>query len=797
MKINRTGFFYILFLCWTGVIIAFLSFELNRINVEVENLAKTQARANFNKDQAIRHWASLHGGIYVPVDSVTRPNPALSHVKYRDIETPDGRKLTLMNPAYMIRQLNEYFAKFYGVKGHITSEKLIRPENKPDDWELSALKQFEKGATEVSEHSDINGEPYLRLMQPMITKESCLKCHAVQGYKVGDVRGGVSISIPMKPIQEKASVKKRFSVFSMSVLWLIGSVALIVMGRRLNVSIRAQQRSEEALMAQNEKLTEATEKLAKSEKILLEAQKVAHLGHWQLDIVNNRLMWSDEVYRIFGLKPREIVATYEAFLEKIHPDDRERVNQVYMDSLESKSQYEIEHRLLLGSGEIKYVLENCNTRYDENGKPISSMGTVLDITQRKEIELELKKQNDEYLALYEEYKATNEELYVAKAKAEESDNLKTEFIHNMSHEIRTPMNGILGFTKILNSKVTEEGQKYYLGLIQTSGKQLVRIIDDILEISRLGTRQEVVRNEEVCLNELCVELFSVFNIQAREKNISFFQRLELSNEKSHIITDKMKLNKILTSLLENSFKFTAEGYVEFGYDIQKEKNESVLVLFVKDTGIGISQKNQLKVFKRFAQENEQIAQNYGGLGLGLSLASENAALLGGEITIESEKNMGATFYVRLPYRSVDTDKINNSLLHKQFDYKDKSFTMLIVEDEEVNYLYLKTLLEISNLNVSVLWAKNGKEAVEMCTNMSEIDVVFMDIKMSVMNGYEATKIIKNIRPQLPVIAQTAYSTKEDESRAISAGCDDFIPKPIDEKILSSVLSLHLSTKKIS
>ena len=369
-------------------------------------------------------------------------------------------------------------------------------------------------------------------------------------------------------------------------------------------------------------------------------------------LINNKLDWSDEIYRIFGIKPQEFEATYEAFLENIHPEDKNEVNEAYTNSLKNKTPYEIEHRLLLETGELKYVMEKCNTEFDIHGNPIRSLGTVLDITNQKLTEIKLQKKNEEYAAINEELtaseeeiRATNEELIIARDKAEESDQLKTEFINNMSHEIRTPMNGILGFSSILNRpSLTNDKRKYYTDIIQTNGYQLLKIIDDILEISKLGTKQVKTIEKEIILNDLFLELFSIYDRRAKERKIPLYLQKGLFDEASKIFTDKSKLKVILCNLLDNSLKYTNEGFIEFGYRIIATSvftSHQLLEIYVKDTGIGIKLENQKTIFKRFSQEEKELSKNVGGLlGLGLSIAKENAKLLGGKITLKSEKGRG-------------------------------------------------------------------------------------------------------------------------------------------------------------
>jgi len=248
-----------------------------------------------------------------------------------------------------------------------------------------------------------------------------------------------------------------------------------------------------------------------------------------------------------------------------------------------------------------------------------------------------------------ELKKTEKALIKAKEKAEESNQLKTEFIRNISHEIRTPMNAILGFSSLLDEKdLTEEKQKDYISIIQNSGNQLLNILDGILEISRLETKQVKVIEKQVCLNDLLLELFLVFDIKAKEKGIPLYLKTELRDKESTIRTDETKLNKILANLLENALKFTTQGFIEFGYHLKNNKIE----IYVKDTGIGIKLENQEIIFKRFSKEEKSLSQNVGGLGLGLSIAKENAKLFGGIITLQSEKGKGSTFFLSIPYKPV-------------------------------------------------------------------------------------------------------------------------------------------------
>ncbi|MBK5202624.1 MAG: response regulator [Prolixibacteraceae bacterium] len=370
------------------------------------------------------------------------------------------------------------------------------------------------------------------------------------------------------------------------------------------------------------------------------------------------------------------------------------------------------------------------------------MRSWMKITARKKYEKELEEENNKYETINKEYQAlnkklniTNNKLYIEKGKVEKANKLTHEFLHNMSHEIRTPMNGIIGFADMLKTDDLNEDQRTrYISIINSSCQQLLHVIDDILEISRLDIKKVPVFEEDICLNTLIAELFSVFKLKIKELNIDFRIKKELPDNDSYINTDKVKLLKILSNLLENAIKFTSEGFIELGYYIENNN----LVIYVK--------------------------------------------------------GKGTTFYVTIPYKPLHKTAntiVNKTAIKKETIKNKLSRTILIAEDEEINFLYLKELLNyIDDYNLNILLAKNGEEAVNLC-HENDVDVILMDIKMPVMNGIEASKKIKAFKPDVPIIVQTAYSMAEDKDLALKSGCDDFVSKPIDKDIFLSVLNKYL------
>ena len=409
---------------------------------------------------------------------------------------------------------------------------------------------------------------------------------------------------------------------------------------------------------------------------------------------------------------------------------------------------------------------------------------------------ELAASEEEIRASMEELQTTtdaleesNEELIIAKGKAEESDKLKSVFLTNMSHEIRTPLNGIIGFSNLLNSQEqTDDTGKYYTEIISKSGEQLLKIIDDIIEVSQLETKQVEIQTSKVNLNYILINLMAEYKYSADKKGINILLETNLNDDDSIIYTDESKFLKIIKNLIENALKFTKEGFVKVIYQLK----DKMLKFTIEDTGIGFEQGKIFNIFDRFVQANEGISIQFGGLGLGLSIAKLNTELLGGEIQANSTVGKGSVFSFSIPYKKAilkkeitkEEEKVENKVQIKECK-------ILIVEDEEINFLFIKEVLKKTGIKYKILEATNGQEAVDVFKNNSDIDLILMDLKMPVMDGYTATKIIKDIKPQVPIIIQTAYTLEEERKKSADAGCDDFITKPIKIKEFKEVLSRNL------
>lgn len=371
----------------------------------------------------------------------------------------------------------------------------------------------------------------------------------------------------------------------------------------------------------------------------------------------------------------------------------------------------------------------------------------------------------------------NEELISAKNKAEESDRLKSAFLANMSHEIRTPLNAILGFSSFLKSpEHPRERINEFVDIIHSSGHQLLSIINDIIEVSQIEAGHISVTIDDVNITKLLNELFILFNKDASAKNLELILNINRSADDIITRTDGTKIRQILSNLLSNAIKFTHEGKVEFAARVAKDN----VIFYVKDTGIGIDPDDQKYIFEPFRQVETTITRNYSGNGLGLSICRALVEKLGGNISVNSIPGKGSTFTVTIPYESdekeVKRDDRERPVLRKNSKYNWMNHIILIAEDEMNNYKFIKEML--SSTKVKILHARNGKEAVEMVKTHPEISLVIMDLKMPEMDGYKATEMIKEMRPKLPVIAQTAtvYFNNDEVKKA---GFDEYLSKPIE------------------
>ena len=419
--------------------------------------------------------------------------------------------------------------------------------------------------------------------------------------------------------------------------------------------------------------------------------------------------------------------------------------------------------------------------------PLKLIKSILETGNTKAIKA-LKKAKGEfgYIGnLFEENNNQRKLLEISKQKAEESDTLKSSFLANLSHEIRTPMNAIMGFSDLLaDVNLTEKERLEYLKIIKNSGTNLVSIIEDLIEMSKIDANQIAPNYKGLDLEKCITELYNSIKVTIpKEKDIDFYIFENSDKIQGNILTDETKLKQIIVNLITNAIKFTDKGFVAFGYTINKEKG--LLEFIIEDSGLGISE-NYLKViFDRFRRIEDDASTELTGLGLGLSITKAYVKMLGGEITVESKIGFGSIFTFSIPLKFDYTEKVLIPRKEISFSGNHENEIILIAEDDNINFLLLKKIVE--SKKHTVLRASNGQEAVKICAENPDISLVFMDIKMPILNGYEAFEQIKIIRPELPVIAQTAYSSFEDREKIMQCGFNDYITKPLDKEKVFELL----------
>lgn len=423
----------------------------------------------------------------------------------------------------------------------------------------------------------------------------------------------------------------------------------------------------------------------------------------------------------------------------------------------------------------KYLLDTLKVPFtDKDGNPLGIVGICHDITERYNFEIDLKN---------------------AKEKAEESDRLKSSFLANMSHEIRTPMNAIIGFSDLLvDSDTGSDEREELVTHINNNCNTLLHLIDDIIDLAKIESNELTIYVKNTDVNTIIQDLHETFNEVKKKINKKHIEiQLDNSNFKDnfYLKTDPYRLSQILTNLTDNALKYTEKGSVHVGYKIDDSSKQ--VKFYVQDTGIGIPEEQQESIFKRFNKIESDTTKLYRGTGLGLTITKNLIERLGGNIFVESELNKGSTFYFTLPLdysNTIEKNDLKQFVVENHKNWKDK--TVLIAEDEESNYKFLEMLLK--NKGMKLLRAENGFEAIEIIKGKQPIDLVLMDIKMPGMNGLEATRKIKEIKPETPIIIQTAYAMQNDENDSLNAGGDDYIAKPIKKEKLISLLEKWINHK---
>jgi len=530
-------------------------------------------------------------------------------------------------------------------------------------------------------------------------------------------------------------------------------------------------------------------------------------GVWDWDAVTNEVYFSKQWKAMLGYSENEISNQLYEWDKRIHPEDKEKAYNNLNKHLRGETElYYDEHRLLCKNGTYKWILDRGKVmERDEKGNPLRVIGTHKDISEQKAYELRLKESNEEYVSLNEEYLAQNEELEEnllrneklirelekAKLKAEESDRLKSAFLANMSHEIRTPMNAIIGFSELLSNIKSKEKFDMFIAHIKNSGRKLLRIIDDIIDISKIESNQLTVKyvwSGVYNLIEESVLFFNESNLNEYRKDIRIVHSTSPNLAGLTIKTDPIRLRQIIDNFISNALKYSDKGQIDVSFELDQENNK--IVFKVKDEGIGIPLQDQKLIFERFMQsENRKMKE---GTGLGLSICKGIAEIMNGEIWLDSEPGKGSVFYLSLPLIESDDEnpeKIMQDLVHKNNDLS--NILIYVAEDDFASFLLIQEILIPTKAIIK--HAQNGKILMKMIKD-KEPSLILLDINMPEMNGFDFMKEFKEMDLNIPVIAQTAYAMKEEKEKCLNSGCDDYISKPIDTNLLMEKIMIRINKK---
>lgn len=463
---------------------------------------------------------------------------------------------------------------------------------------------------------------------------------------------------------------------------------------------------------------------------------------------------------LFGYEPDELRKL--TYLDMIPNEKKEKATQFIEAMFSSElAKYQSEQIYLKKDGSTIWLKLTTTIIKDSQGKPKYILGIGEDITDHIVAEQKLKE---------------------AKEKAEESDRLKTAFLTNMSHEVRTPLNAIVGFSDLLASPNTDlESRKEFVEQINLSSNMLVKLIDDIIDISQIDAGELKIFNKKINISSL---LNNVLKKIKSERSIELKNEIDIllhnpyNDQIVQLETDELRLKQIFEHLLNNAIKYTNSGFIEFGFDINDNNHP---VFYVRDTGIGIPENKKNQIFDHFTKLEDR-KNLYRGTGIGLTITQKLIQLMGGRIWVDSHPGIGSVFYFSIPTELELTPVPTKAKSFSNYNWDGKS--ILIAEDEDSNYEVLKASL--SRTHAKLTRVTQGDIAVEYCAN-EHYDIVLMDIKMPVLDGIEATKKIKQLKPQLPIIAQTAFVHKDERDTCLDAGCNAYISKPIKSFVLLDMI----------
>ncbi|UZP65810.1 response regulator [Desulfovibrio mangrovi] len=733
-------------LLWT-----FLSFytydrAVNDYLLSQYNAALTDARRAYDTDLTYRRWNAKTGGVYAEVSDYIKPNPYLSDPN-REITTKDGRVFTLVNPAYMTRMVHDIMSESGGLQGHITSLAPLNPANAPTPWEETVLKAFTQKPEEHHRLTEENeSRVVLQYMRPMLTEEFCLKCHAHQGYKIGDIRGGISITVPMAGYyKDLAQVRQRELLRSLGI-FITGLLLSSTILYSLHRYARLRNRSEAALR--------------KSEMRFRTLFTKAPLPMLLIDEDDRVLECNKAALTMFGQdRQRFLLQQLQGVLQCTSLPGQ-------LNTLKSEGTLQLEDECILPPETAPRHLRILAFRIHE-----SLYVTIID-DQTERV-------------------AAQEQLFAAKEDAEKANRVKTEFLAIMSHEIRTPLNGIIGMLQLAQAQpLTEKLQEYHRMALECS-HNLLRILTDILDISRIESGNMKLYESAFNFREVLAPVCALFAEDVEKKQLHFTVNLD-NSVPEQLIGDSGRLRQIIYNLIGNAVKYTESGSIAVNvYPLPNSGIPPKTTIHVEiiDTGIGIPDEKLGHVLEPFTQSENVFTRRFGGAGLGLAIVKRLVQMMDGSLCLVSEQGAGTEAHLTLRFADMEhfSAPVEDGPPEIPADPVPPC-RILVVEDDPVNRKTLRYLLD--KLGHESDEAENGRKALDMITN-NHFELVLMDIQMPEMNGLEATRLIRSLpqkeKRRIPVIAITAHAMRGDRDTFLQEGMDDYLAKPIDMQALDQCI----------
>jgi len=727
----------IIAITWIAVIALSLAWNRHQAGKSSVSFAKAQARASYEKDLVYRRWSALHGGVYVPATEATPPNPYLAHLPDRDLVTTGGRQLTLVNPAYMTRQVHDLGREQYGIQGHITSDRPLNPDNRADPWETEALKSFVTGTEEIVSMQTTEGKPYLRLMRPLVTEKSCLKCHAAQGYTEGDIRGGISVTVPFSTYAETAGEQRMVLLFAHL---LIGGLGLLGLWKG-NTILRSSQAA-----------------LSKSDERHVRILQTAMDGFWVIDS-QGRIVEVNQTYcRMTGYSARELLTMKVSELEAVTGDSANGMQKI---ETRDEGRFESRHRRKDGTTfDVEISIQ------DKSATDGQSVAFLRDITER--INAEREKKN----------------LQLQLQHAQKLEAIGT-LAGGIAHDFNNILGAILGYAEMARDDCPAESMlEHDIDQVIQAANRAKDLVKQILAFSRQAKTEIIPLQPGIMVTE-------TLNLLRSSLPATIAIAQDIDRDAGPILADPTQIHQILMNLCTNSFHamedmggtlfvsvksvaFLREDLVNVP-DIQPGP---FVQLTIKDTGSGFPPEIRDRIFDPYFTTKEAGK----GTGMGLAIVHGIVKSYGGFITCDSQLGQGTIFRINLPIAEEQDLPDVQPLEPIQLGTE----RILFIDDEEFLIDMSRNMLERLGYKVTV--RTSSLEALHTFRNQPEMfDLVITDQTMPGMTGIDLARRMMQIRPKVPIILCTGYSPLISEEKAKAMGIKGFALKPLSKSSISAII----------